>query len=543
VTRRLRLLLALPVLFATATAAADTYPRQTGIDALHYRFRLSLRDDTDAIEGEAAVTLAFPEGGTSTFWLDLANSADANGRGMAVSEVTSDGCAVSFTHQANRLDIKLPDAPKAGERREFTVRYKGVPAAGLRIGPNRHGERSFFSNNWPDNARHWLPTIDHPHDKATSEFLVEAPAVYQVVANGSLVEESDTGDGRRLTHWKESVPIATWLNALGVARFTAHHAGTVRGVPLQTWVNPKDRAAGLDALEGPARRALEFFSDQIGPFPYEKLGCIQAAGTDGGMEHAGAIFFGERSVDRGPAHELVSHEIAHQWFGDSLTERDWDEVWLSESFATYFALRFIDHEKGDAAFRTGLQRARQRVFAAEARDPKLAVLHAGLADTRKILNPLVYQKGGWVLHMLRGQIGAAAFDAGIRKYYLAHRDGNVTTADFRRAMEEAAGGTDLGWFLDQWLRRPGHPVLEGHWRYDAAAKAVVLELAQTQSGDPYRLPLEVRLAPREGAAAVRKVEMNQRQQEFTIPADGEPAAVVLDPDTRLLVETRVDKQP
>jgi aminopeptidase N len=537
-----RLLATLSALALTATAAADGYQRQPGVDALHYTFRLSLRDETDEIEAEATVLLGFVDDGPGSFRLDLATPSTPGGRGMTVASVTSGGRPLEFSHQANRLEVTLPEAPKAGERRAFEVRYRGVPAEGLRIGPNRHGERTFFSNNWPDRARHWLPTIDHPYDKATSEFIVTAPSRYQVVSNGLLVEETDLGDGRRVTHWKQSVPIATWLNALGVARFTSHHAGTVRGVPLETWVHPNDRRKGLDALEGPTRRAVDFYVRQIGEFPYEKLGVVQAAGTDGGMEHASAIFVGEGTVDRGSATSLVAHEVAHQWFGDSVTEQDWDDVWLSEGFATYFAMRFIEHEEGREAFVAALRRARSRVFAAEERAPRLAVIHTNPSDTSGVLNDLVYQKGGWVLHMLRGRVGDDPFTAGVRKYYATYRDKNATTDDFRRVME-GASGQDLAWFFRQWLNRPGHPVIEGDWRYDAAAKSVVVDLAQTQPGDPYRLPLELGLW-RGDSPEVRteKVEMDQRRQQFRIQTAEEPSRVALDPNGWTLMESRLGKR-
>src|SRR5262245_33075919 len=236
-------------------AAADTYPRQPGVDAVHYVFRLTLSDDTDEIAGEATAELRFARDGVSEAALDLASA--ANGKGMIVAEVTAGGKPVKFTHEKGRLRITLDPPPKEGERRKFTVKYSGVPAGGLRIGTNKYKERTFFSHNWPDKARQWLPVIDHPYDKATSEFIVTAPAKYQVVANGLLQEEADLGDGRRRTHWKQSVPIAAWLNALGVAQFAVRYSSPVRGVPLQTWVFYQDRETGIPALEGPARKALE----------------------------------------------------------------------------------------------------------------------------------------------------------------------------------------------------------------------------------------------------------------------------------------------
>ena len=188
---------------------ADTYPRQPGVDVRHYIFRISLSDGNDEIAGETTVDLCFVKDGVTQFALDLTSV--KNGKGMTVLDVTAGGSALSHAHTADRLMVTLPGAPKAGECRQFTVKYRGIPRAGLKFVKNKYGERGMFSANWPDRARQWLPTIDHPYDKATSEFIVTAPARYQVVSNGVLEEQIDLGDGRRVTHWRQSVPIATWL--------------------------------------------------------------------------------------------------------------------------------------------------------------------------------------------------------------------------------------------------------------------------------------------------------------------------------------------
>jgi aminopeptidase N len=519
--------------------SADTYPRQPGVDALHYVFRLTLNDETDEIVGEATIDLRFAKEGLTEFALDLASA--AGGKGMTVSDVSSGGAPIQFKHQADRLVITLAAPPRAGERRQFTVRYRGVPASGLRIGKNKHGERTFFGLNWPNLARQWLPMIDHPYDKATSEFIITAPARYQVVANGLLLEETDLGDGRRLSHWKQSAPISSWLNAIGVAQFTTRHLGTVKGVPLQTWVYPQDRETGIAAFDTNSRLAVEFFSEYIGTYPYEKLANVQAAGLGGGTEHASAIFYGENSISGGRVASLVAHEIAHQWFGDAVTENDWDDVWLSEGFATYFTLLYIQHYYGRDEFVVGLNNSRKTVFDLEKKNPGLAVAHNNLSDMSKVLNGLVYQKGGWTLHMLRGLIGDENFRTGIREYYRRYRDGNASTDDFRRVME-LNSGTDLSWFFQQWLRRAGSPVVEGDWRYEPEAKRVVVELAQTQAGEAYRLPLEIGVtvdgAPR---MKIEKVEMTQRRQRFEILTDKEPSSVALDPNTWILMEARFGK--
>ena len=259
--------------------------------------------------------------------------------------------------------------------RTITIRYHGIPAGGLRIGTNKYHERTFFSENWPNLAHQWLPIIDHPYDKATSEFIITAPSKYLVVANGLLLEETDLGDGRRLTHWKESVPIASWLNAIAAAPFASRYFAFAAGVPLETWVYHQDRDNGSATFERATRDAIEFYNDHIGPYPYEKLADVEAAGLHGGTEHASAIFYGEASVTNQPATNLVAHEVAHQWFGDSVTEKDWDDLWLSEGFATYFALLCTEHYEGQDAFVAALKHAREVVFSAQERLPDIAVIH------------------------------------------------------------------------------------------------------------------------------------------------------------------------
>ncbi|HEY2783892.1 MAG TPA: M1 family aminopeptidase [Fimbriiglobus sp.] len=534
----------LGLLLYVSPAAADNYPRQTGVDAIHYVFRLTLSDDTDEIVGESTAELRFTRVGVTEAVLDLVSA--ANGKGMTVAEVTSAGKPVPFTHEKGRLRLTLDPSPKEDERRKFTVKYHGVPASGLRIGPNKYKERTFFSDNWPDKAHQWLPVIDHPYDKATSEFIVTAPAKYQVVANGLLQDVTDLGDGRRRTHWKQSVPIAAWLNALGVAQFAVRYADPVHGVPLQIWVFHQDRETGIPALEAPARKAIEFYSEAVGPFPYEKLANVQAAGQRGGMELASSIFYGERDITGSRVPSLVAHEIAHQWFGDSVTEKDWDDIWLSEGFATYFALLYAEHYDGRDAFVRGLKQSRDTVFRVEKqgekRNPRLAIIHDNLTDTSRILNALVYQKGSWTLHMLRGQVGTDKFWAGIREYYKRYRDGNAATSNLRLVMEELSG-QDLNWFFKQWLRRPGSPVVDGTWRFDAATKKVIVELTQKQPGEPYRLPLELGIT-QDGVASQRivKIELTKAKQTFEIDADAEPAAVVLDPNTWVLMQMKFAKR-
>src|SRR5262249_23722680 len=198
---------------------ADRYPPQAGIDARHYAVRLTLlTTESNEIQGEATVTLRVVAAGTREAVLDL-TSAGADRKGMTVTSVTSNGAAVLFEHRDNRLHLPLPAGAAAGQDVAFTIAYHGEPRNGLRLLNNIHGDRTAFSENWFHNARQWLPTIDHPADKATGELIVTTKADYQVVSNGVIVEQLDLPGGLRRTHWRQDVPISSWLYSLGVARF------------------------------------------------------------------------------------------------------------------------------------------------------------------------------------------------------------------------------------------------------------------------------------------------------------------------------------
>ena len=345
----------------------------------------------------------------------------------------------------------------------------------------------------------------------------------------------------RLTHWKQSVPISPWLYVLGVARFAVQNVGDFDGKPIQTWVYAQDRDAGFYDFAVPTKQVLEFYDEYVGPFAYEKLANVTSPATGGGMEAATAIMYGEDSVtgDRSVRwRNVVIHEIAHQWFGNAVTEADWDHVWLSEGFATYFTLLFREHAYGRDDFVDGLKGASERVFAQYDEDPGYRIVHDNLDDMSRVSSGATYQKGAWVLHMLRKRMGDEAFWSGIQGYYATHMNGSATTDDFRRSMEEAAG-ENLETFFRQWLYQGGNPDLEGWWRYDPTARAVSIEINQVQTNvGPFHLPLEVGIymGGSERPMAIHTVQVTSGFHRFVIPVEGEPEDVRLDPDTWALFE-------
>ena len=534
---------ALASLFLAVTLILNAQAQpQPGVDVQHYVFRLTLTDASDRIAGEADVTVQFAGDAARELRLDLVGAGQNARTGMTVTRVQRNGQPGPVTHAADVLRIPLPAVPAGGGKQVFKISYGGVPADGLVISKNKFGDRTFFGDNWPNRARHWLPVADHPADKSTCEFIVTAPDHYRVIGNGLLKEETGLpGNGRR-THWVEAVPIPTKVMVVGASRFAVQNVDTLRNVPVQSWVYPQDRDKGFFDY-APAAPILVFFDSLVGPYPYEKLANVQSKTRYGGMENAGNIFYnekaihGEKNLDM---ERLVAHEIGHQWFGNSVTEKDWPHVWLSEGFATYLADVYVEHTYGPGRMAEYLQKERKEVFDFAKENPTLAVVVTQPADLMALLNPNSYQKGAWVLHMLRQRVGDDAFWRGLSAYYARYRNANAATDDFRQVMEEASG-KDLSGFFKQWLYTPGYPKLTGTWAYDATHKELVLQLRQP-AGSAYSLPLELGFYDAAGKLLGKEtVQMDGTEKTFRLKVTAAPANVVADPDTEVLAEVELKR--
>jgi aminopeptidase N len=522
-------------LFLPSFCRADRYPKNFNIDIQHYQFKLWLSDKNDSIYSEATVILNFRKAGIQQVRLDLTSvSSELQGRGMTVARIMSNGKSLFFTHRSHELLITIP-ASIDGQQLSITIVYSGIPDAGLAIKQNRYNDRSFFSDNWPDLGHHWLPLVDHPYDKATCEFIVTAPDHYKVVSNGLLQEESSLPNGNKITHWKQSVPIAPWLFVLGVAEFAVQYVDSFEGKYIETWVYRQDRDAGFYDFQTPTKQALSFFSEYVGPFAYEKLANIQSNNSTGGMEAASAIMYSERSVTGkrdARWQDVIVHELAHQWFGDAVTESDWDDVWLSEGFATYFTLLYTEHSKGRDEFVRGLDTSRKQIINYLAKNPDAPIVHNQLSEMSKVTSVLTYQKGAWVLHMLRELTGDVNFKKGIQSYYRKYFNANATTAGFRHEMEHASG-LDLQGFFSQWLYQVGMPNIKAQWTWDSKMKELKITLNQTQL-NLFSFPLEIGITSTENQGQITKVDVSSKQSTFTIPVSSKPTSVKLDPRTVLL---------
>jgi len=567
-------LISVAMLFAmtTALSAADTYPRQKGIRVTHYTFDISLSDASDEIVMKETVEVDLLDDGITGIDLDLCGphakgsvaafdgdpcvgrtagtgqagqpntAATQTATGMTVTAASSQGRALTFAQKGDNVRISFAAPSRAGQQLSFTLDYHGVPATGLRIGENKYKDRSFVSNDWPNLAHNWLATIDHISMKAPITMIVSAPMRYQVISNGLLKQQTDLPNGMRRTVWDEKIPIPTWQFAMAAAPYAVDYFGEYHGIELSSWVFPQERDNGYKGFSEVTQSILEFFVDHIGPYSYEKLAHVQANSVGGGMELASNIFYGYNGV---PRRQLVAHEMAHQWFGNSVSETDWDHVWLSEGFATYFALLYQEHMDGRDAFITGVRSSAQNAMRYAAANPASTIVHKNLSNISRVIanNAQVYQGGAQVLHMLRGVVGTEPFWQGIRRYYGRFQNKNASSDDLRIAMEEACAnnancpeeGRNLQWFFDQWLNRGGNLEVSASWSYDSAAKQLRIVADQTQKQGMYRMPVQIGItlppqAPAANANPVARIMLDRQRNELVIPLETAPLEVKFDPD-------------
>ena len=303
----------------------------------------------------------------------------------------------------------------------------------------------------------------------------------------------------------------------------------VYGIPVSAWVYPENRLDGFSDY-GVATKVLKYFIDSVGPYSYSKLANMQAKTQWGGLENAGTIAYFENSVTgKNEVEELIAHEIAHQWFGNSATENDWNHVWLSEGFATYFAILYQEWVYGDARRKEQLALDRMQIIEYYKKNPS-PVVDPSIIDPFKVLSVNTYQKGGWVLNMLRYKIGYEKFWNGIRSYYRKYQNANAMTSDFQKVMEEASG-EDLNDFFQQWIFTKGYPEIKWDWKYKNGE--ISINLRQTQEHHVFQFPLEIGVTTN-GKTTISKFEILEKQVIYRIPTTTKPDSVILDPNFWLL---------
>ncbi|ATB45074.1 M1 family aminopeptidase [Corallococcus macrosporus] len=523
--------------------ATEHYAAERPVRAEHVRIEVDLDFDAHRITG-LCTTRVWAVRPVHTVTFDAVD--------LDVSDVHVDGRAARFSNSGAHVRVELPTPLAAGGACEVAIRYTAQPRRGLYFwGPDAahpHRPRQAWTQGQDIDARAWFPCLDTPAQKATTEVIATFPEAMTSLSNGTLESDHVRG-GRRTQHYRMAQPHAPYLVTLVVGEFeeATDTAGTV---PLR-YLFPRGRKE--DALRCVRRtpEMVRVFQEVTGE-PYPWSGYAQIFVTDfilGGMENTSAtsltdtVLHDARAQPDYNAEPLVSHELAHQWFGDLLTCRDWPHGWLNEGFATWFELLWKERADGQD----------------EADQHRLVDLDAYLAEAReRYARPIVarrfhapmdvfdrhlYEKGGLVLHELRRRLGDDLFFKGLRHYVARHRHGSVETVDLARAFEEATGH-NLDAFFDQYVFAPGHPELKVEVRYDAEEARLRVQVRQTQStadGVPlFRLPLDVALTV-DGRDTVHRLEVTDAEHAFHLPCSSAPSQVRVDPRRGVLGTLAVDK--
>ena len=529
-----------PALAQRRERAIDTWKPQ------HYDVAITLNDQlTEIARARTEITALILKDNASIIDLDFGS--------LEIDAVTIGVQPARYERKPELLNVFLGQAARAGDKVSIVVTYHGHPTDGLVFSTDRDGKPSATGDNWPNRVHQWIPCLDHPSAKATVSFTVAARQRDNVVANGKFVNVTGNAATSR---WKyeETKPIPAYCMVIAVSEGAKLDATGRTVTPLSYFVPQKDRAYAPKGF-APAAPALAFFSETIAPYPYEKLALIIGATRFGGMENSSAIVFTSTLFDaRGnekmskrfgiPARteDVVAHEIAHQWFGDSVTESTWADLWLSEGFATYFAGLFIEKYDGEDAFRDYLRNAAERCFAYEKQ--RSAPIHdTETQDLMRLLNANNYQKGAWVLHMLRRRLGDEAFFRGLRAYYNAHAEANATTEDLRDALEKASG-QNLHDFFTRWVYGTGHPIYKLSYfseERSGAGEFLTINLDQTQSGDAFLDPVPLEVTTVDGAKKRYTIFPTSKGATLRLHLDTfhTSKAIKLDPDETLLKEVVV----
>ena len=512
------------------------YPKD--LNALHYNIEIGIGKNSDWFEGYASIRFLV-EKDKPKLSLDFT--------GLYLDDLLINGNKIKYKYINGVIKVNL-NKYKRDETIVVDIRYHGIPDDGLIINKNIHGDPTIFVDNWPNRTRFWLPSIDHPSDKATVNYTIHAPVEWKVIANGyrvsspfsSLNNAIGPKEDRLTWKWDVTVPIPTYNMVFGAGKMDVELLGYAacdqspasqrqdNCVEVSLWVYPEDKIKAKDSFRR-AVNMVDYFTKTIGPFPFEKLANVQSSTRFGGMENASAIFYSEKSIGKGRNIEgTVSHEIAHQWFGDSVTEADWNHLWLSEGFATYFGNLFFEYQDGEKIFQNKMENNRKRIV--NSKNTNRPIIDLENKDLFKLLNSNNYPKGGWVLHMLRGYMGDELFFNGIRKYYELYKYKTAMTKDFQSVMENIKG-ENLDWFFEQWLYKPGFPIIsyEEKWNYSEGSNgSLSVKISQIQKNEwpIFIIPTEICW----GKENCKSIRINKRMQSYEFDFESKPQKVgILDP--------------
>lgn len=463
------------------------------------------------------------------------------------------GVATRHRHDGDVLylvaDAELPIGPIEAVV-AHRARMNPAPAqcgqawGGLMRTRNLHGDVVVNSYNWPMRTRRWIPCVDHPRDGAALEMTVTADAALTVVSNGRLVSSEDGPRARsKVWRWEQPLPMPVYDLHVSAFPYQRVELGTAGNVRAGAWLYPQD--VGLVEPLREAPRALRVLSARLGPYVWgDRYDMVEAPICGGAMEDVTVVSFDERELRSRRAAETVVHEAVHHWFGNLVRVRSWNDMWVSESTATYLTGMYLLETRGQRAFQEYMSRAWREAHQAEQRIDRAVRPPDPEVDPVGLFDSITYEKGAWLLHVLRMHVGDDAFWAGLRALINNHAHEAIGIDDYQAAFDEAHGES-LSWLFEEQIRFVGHPQLAARVQWDATRRVatVTVEQVQTRGLPVYRLPLEIELRGRGREVQRTTVQVTQDPQSFEIPISEAPARVVLDPREVLYADIRCERDP
>jgi len=523
---------------APAAQADEPYARSRDYDLQNIRTHLWFDVDQRAIHGEVAETVAALHDNVSELKLDSV--------ALNIQSVTVDGRAAKFTVTPNNLIVTLDRPAASGEKHEVLIRYDGKPKKGLYFVlpdsnyPNQPKE--IWTQGEAEDTRYYIPLYDYPNDRTTSEMLLTVPAAWTTISNGQLIEVKTEPDGQKTWDWKQTQPLSTYLISVVAGEFTERD-DSWHGIPLR-YVVPRGEESRISPTFFETKDMLDLFTNKLGePYPWSQY--AQTALDDfvaEGMENTSATSITTHSLvnpalapeDRDGADDVNSHELAHQWFGDLVTCKDWGNLWLNEGFADFFQRVWSEHRFGRDEYDFDFWRDQNQWV----RQPRLfpvPIVSRDFDDSTEYQDN-VYDKAGWVLRMLREKLGDDAFYAALHRYLEVNKGQNVVTADLQKAVEQATS-VNVDKFFEQWVYGAGAPKFDVSYIYDPDAHQVKLTVKQTQKVEGrvglFDVPVDIEIATSK-ARQTHTIEVSQASQMFTFAADDAPLMVAFDKGDKIL---------
>ena len=519
-------------------------------DVEHYDLRVGFERKTRKVIGDTTIRFRPLKGGFS--------SAEFDAVGITFTSVTLEPSEkhLKFRATAGKVVVALDHAYSNSDSITLRFKHSAIPRKGVYFVDEEvvDGKLIHSAQIWTqgeaDEARHWFPSFDFPSDKATFDEFVTANDGETVIGNGEFVDQVKNADGTVTHHFRLNVPTPTYLVSFVIGKY-ARIDDSYGEIPLGFYIYPGGEAVARKAF-GRTKDMIKVYEDLTGiKFAFNKYDQTVVAGfTFGGMENITAttladtdVFAVNNPLYAAGVEDLVSHELAHSWFGDLVTCRNWAELWLNEGFATYMEAVFREQSYGRRNYLIKVKRDAEIFITDDAVNPKRNGLYnqnAGNVGELFDRPATVYNKGGVVLHMLRDEIGDAAFWKAVNSYLTKHRFGSVESTDLKAAMEEASG-RDLTWFFNQWVYMGGYPKLDMKPVWAPSSKKLRLTVTQTQKGDAliptaFRLPMDVEFSLGENKQT-EKLNITKRVETFTFDLPAQPNAINLDPNEKIPLKT------